>query len=187
MTEAMTEMNRPASRKARIGAGAAGVLLAATLQFPSTQLARADDSQPGFVMTVIADRARGDQVMSGDYVAAIAGITSPKARHWDSFAVSNNLCVAYTKLNDLASADQACADALLTSRETPGEWNGSQRKRGDRAVALSNRGVIRAVSGDAEGARSDFERARELNEGLAAAAQNLARLDRDTAQAVSSL
>lgn len=177
----MTEPNRMTSFKARIGMGAAGLLLAV-----STHLANADTQQP-YVMTVIADKAEGRKVIAGDYAEAIAEITAPEARQRNSFAVSNNLCVAYTKANDLSSAGQACADALRASRTVANAWYESDRKRGDRALALSNRGVIRAIRGDLDGARSDFERAVRLNDSLTAAADNLARLERQKTQTVSSL
>lgn len=178
----MTEMNRAKSFTARIGAGAAGLLLAASMQ-----LANADESQPAYVMTVIADQAEGQKMIAGDYAAAIAEITTPKARQRDSFAVSNNLCVAYAKINDLSSAGQACADALRASRTMFGAWYESYRKRGEYALALSNRRVIRAITGDVDGARSDFEQAVKLNDNLTAAADNLARLEGQQTQTVSSL
>lgn len=178
---AMTETNGIKSLKARIGAGTAGLLLAASMQ-----VASAESSQSGFVMTVIADRAQGEKVITGDYAGAIEAITSPGGRQRDEFAVSNNLCVAYTKSNDLTSAGTACAEALRVSQAAFGPYD-TYRKRRDHALALSNRGVIRAITGDTDGARSDFERAAELHDSLRAAADNLARLDSAEAQTVSSL
>jgi hypothetical protein len=49
----------------------------------------------------------------------------------------------------------------------------------------SNRGVIRAINSDAEGARSDFARATKLNSSLTAAAANLVQLETQEAQTVS--
>lgn len=178
----MTEVNRSTSFKKRIGRGVAGLLLAASVQF-----AHADAPQPSYVMTVIADEAEGQKMIAGDYAEAIAGITTPKGRQRSSFSVSNNLCVAYTKTNDLSNAEEACANALRVSRVIFNVWYESPRKRRDHAVALSNRGVIRAITGDVDGARSDFEQARKLNDSLAAAAENLARLQRQEAPTVSSL
>lgn len=178
----MTQVIGTTSFKTRVGSGAAGLLLAASMQ-----LANADTPQPSYVMTVISDEAEGQKMIAGDYAEAIAAITTPKGRPRTSFSVNNNLCVAYTKTNDLSSAEAACADALRASRVVFNVWYESPRKRGDHAVALSNRGVIRAISGDVDGARSDFEQARKLNDNLAAAADNLARLERQETQTVSSL
>lgn len=178
----MTEMNRTRSFKAAVAAGAAALLLAASMQ-----VASAEGSQSGFVMTVIADRALGEKVLDGDYAAAIEAITSSRTRQRDDFAVSNNLCVAYTKSNDLANAGTACAEALRTSQAQAGPWYDAYRNRRDHALALSNRGVIRAITGDVDGARNDFERAVALHDKLRAAVDNLARLDGTDAQTVSSL
>lgn len=178
----MTEVNRIGLFKARIGAGAAGLLLAASMQVASAQ-----DSQSAFVMTVIADRAQGEKVISGDYAGAIEAITAPGSPQRDDFAASNNLCVAYTKSNDLARAGEACAEALRASRATAGPSYDAYRNRRDHALALSNRGVIRAITGDVDGARGDFERAAKLNDRLRAVPDNLARLERADTRTVSSL
>jgi tetratricopeptide (TPR) repeat protein len=178
----MTEMRKTTSFKATIGAGVAGLLLAA-----SAQLAIADTPRhPAYVMTVVADQAEGERMIAGEYAEAIAQITTPKTVK-QSFAVSNNLCVAYTKTNDLPSAGQACAAALRASRTSFGAWYASYGKRVDQALALSNRGVIRAITGDVDGARSDFEQAARLNDKLTAAAENLVRLESQEAQTVSTL
>jgi hypothetical protein len=62
------------------------------------------------------------------------------------------------------------------------------RTRFDPAAIMhspSNRGVIRAINSDAEGARSDFARATKLNSSLTAAAANLVQLETQEAQTVS--
>jgi hypothetical protein len=58
--------------------------------------------------------------------------------------------------------------------------------RSDRALALSNRGVIRAT-GDDSGARQDFELAIKLGRKLSAPVENLARLETEASETVSSL
>jgi Tfp pilus assembly protein PilF len=69
---------------------------------------------------------------------------------------------------DLAKAGIECAAALTLSERSA--------VRRDIAVALSNRGVVKAVSGDVSGARDDFRRALELNAEFAYASDNLQRL-----------
>jgi Tfp pilus assembly protein PilF len=59
--------------------------------------------------------------------------------------------------------------------------------RSDRALALSNRGVIRAITGDDSGARQDFELAIKLGRNLRAPTENLARLETEASETVSSL
>ncbi|MEX2122567.1 MAG: hypothetical protein WD795_01655 [Woeseia sp.] len=162
-----------------------GVCLLGTLS-AFGPVAQAGESQPAYTMTVIADRAQGDRVVAGDYGQAIAQIAAETGKRSDQFAVSNNLCVAYTKLNDLPKAEVACSEALRISKEMYGSWYDSDRKRNYHALALSNRGVIRAVSGDAQLAREDFLRARRLSDTLAAPSENLARLEAEMTQTVSS-
>ena len=177
----MTAQIKGTSLTTKFGASVAGLLMAVSAQF-----ADAAEAQSPYVMTVIADKAQGEQVVSGQYEDAIAAITSPKSQNRDSFAASNNLCVAYTKMNDLAKATAACADALQVSKNIFGPWYDASRMRSDRALALSNRGVIRAT-GDDSGARQDFELAIKLGRKLSAPVENLARLETEASETVSSL
>jgi tetratricopeptide (TPR) repeat protein len=138
------------------------------------QAATAGEAAMPYVMTVISDQAQGEQVVRGHYNEAIRQITS--ATNTNRFAASNNLCVAYTKVNKLADAERACLDALKRSRSTFMSWYDIAKKT-DHAVALSNLGVIRAVSGDSARARKDFREAVRLTRSLAAPAENLATLE----------
>lgn len=178
----MTAVIQNTSLTAKVGGCVASLLI--VLAGP---LVHAAEKMPAYVMTVIADKAQGEQVVSGEYREAIAAITSPHKRHKDAFAVSNNLCVAYTKSNDLAKANQSCAEALRMSKYKIGQWYEVARMRNDQALALSNRGVIRAISGDEDGARKDFEQAIKLGKHLGAPAENLARLNSQGTTTVSSL
>lgn len=178
----MTAQIKGTSLTKKFGTGVAGLLMAVSAQF-----AGAAEAQSPYVMTVIADKAQGEQVVSGQYEDAIAAITSPKSQNRDSFAASNNLCVAYTKMSDLAKATAACADALQVSNNKFGPWYDASRMRNDKALALSNRGVIRAITGDDSGARQDFELAIRLGRKLSAPVENLARLETEAGETVSSL
>lgn len=178
----MTAQIKRTSLKPKFVASVAGLLMVVSAQF-----ADAAEAQSPYVMTVIADKAQGEQVVSGQYEDAIAAITAPKSQNRDSFAASNNLCVAYTKMNDLAKATAACADALQVSENKFGPWYDAPRMRRDRALALSNRGVIRAITGDDSGARQDFELAIKLGRKLSAPMANLARLEIEASETVSSL
>jgi len=149
-------------------AGSAGVSLAAD----------EDEDRSGFHMMAIADRAAGELVTSGRFAEAIERIT---ARGFSSgFDAQNNLCVAYTKTGKLERARVAC-DAAIEERRTDraavaGYSAATRGERRDRAIALSNRGVLRVVLGDLDGAREDFEKSAELDGRLDEPAANLARL-----------
>ena len=150
-------------------------------------IAQAQQNPAAYVMTVIHDRAAGDQVISGEYGQAIERLTANTAKRSSTFAASNNLCVAYAKTNRLPEAEQACSAALRTSKTTYASWYDVISKRDFYAVALSNRGVIRAVSGDIEQARQDFKAAMKFSSTLTAPAENLAALEAKTTETLSAL
>lgn len=143
--------------------------------------ALADD--PAYTMTVISDASHGAKVKAGDYDTAIAKITA-KSRTADSYSELTNLCVAYTKSGDLENAGAACGAAVeqmrakLPSRGSAFTYLSSDvRARRYLALALSNQGVLHAVSGEPELARENFLEALELKASVREPKINLARLD----------
>lgn len=149
--------------------------------------AGAEELPSAYVMAVFDDRAQGQQLVSGEYEGAIAALAEGGQGN-ASLEVRNNLCVAYAMTKRLSKAEEACVQALRSSRKSAAFWNHSyRRQREDRAVAYSNRGVIRAVSGDIEGAMEDFRRAVKLSGTFEPAAHNLARLNAKATPAVSSV
>lgn len=156
------------------------------LALAATATAMAHDVQESFEMTVVRDAAYGSKVTSGDYEEAIAKITATEGRASQRFFRSNNLCVAYAKSKMIDAALDACNDALSVTSPVATAGAAGRRhqlslyarsERRNRAMALSNRGVLRVVSGDAASARDDFQAALALDTGIAAPARNLARLD----------
>ena len=136
-------------------------------------------------MTVISDDAYGKTVTKGEYEQAIDRITRNGRRIPKRFAGQNNLCVAYTKTNEIEKARIAC-DAAISSierrgvRASIGTWYYSaavHAYQSDLAVALSNRGVLLAAIGDADLAEQDFVAAIELKTALTSTIEsNLERL-----------
>lgn len=157
------------------------VLAAALLAAP----AHAGDSEPAYTMAVFSDTSYGRKVTSGEYAEAIDRITARKYRRRNAFEAKTNLCVAYLKSGDLDNAAQSCDAAIALIREKRDKVTGMSRKVFPEelgydaylAMALSNRGVLYAVSGDRERARTDFEEAIDLKAGPSAPKTNLARLD----------
>lgn len=166
---------------------ATGKLLLMGMIATIAPIAHAQENASAYVMTVIHDRAASDQVLSGAYGQAIESLTASTAKRGSRFAASNNLCVAYTKSNRLPEAEQACSAALRSSKATYASWSDVNSKRDFYAVALSNRGVIRAVSGDIEAARQDFKAAMKFSTSVTAPAENLAVLDRKTTETLSAV
>lgn len=138
-----------------------------------------------YTMAVIADEAHGKRVTSGNYEQAISKITHGGVRTRDRFADQVNLCVAYAKSKDLDSANAACDAALAGLKRQ--ERRATRNKKGllyrdyqsNLALALSNRGVLHAVSGQPERAKADFAAAIELQTRISSIAKgNLERLER---------
>ncbi len=153
--------------------------------------ASADEVIPDqYRMAVISDASYGDRLLAGDAGFVIDALENRETRTGDRFTVSNNLCVAYTMAKDVEMAAQACAEAVRYGRRTPGAsidaFARSQAKRRS-AIALSNRGVLRALTGDADGAFEDFKRAKRSYGRLDEPAENLARLRSKVDDAVVSL
>lgn len=168
--------------RARIGVGVLGMLVG---MFGAA--VQADEQPSNYVMNVIDNQAQGEQMISGDYERAIENIIAQARERDNRFAESNNLCVAYAKTNELQKAAQACDEAVQKTRLPVAIGYYDYRRNEDHSVALSNRGVVRAVSGDIEGAREDFVLALQVNSRLEAPAANLAHLQKRIVQTVSSL
>ena len=131
----------------------------------------------GFRLIAFEDKAQGELVVNGEYAEAIAKLV-PQSRSRSEFARHNNLCVAYTKTAELDKAISACDKAVSMRDNTRAGaatyLNLEQiREARDKAIALSNRGVVRAISGDISGAALDFEESLRLHGRLSEPQQNL--------------
>jgi Flp pilus assembly protein TadD len=127
-----------------------------------------------YQLTVIADDAKGERIMDGQYQTAIASIND---RDVTEFSEANNLCVAYTMNGETTLAADACDKALALIESQPRTISPLNDQRRALAVALSNRGVYKALSGDTQGAKMDLSRAVGLRANLRQAKQNLSRLE----------
>lgn len=114
------------------------------------------------------------EIMAADYDGA-RDLLAARYTITDRYARYANLCVSLLKSGELDAALDNCERALsvapadLTSAVLP-----MYHKRSQVLTHLySNRGVVRAVSGDLSGARGDFERALRLDDGNANARRNL--------------
>ncbi len=164
-----------------------GVAIAASLAIASPAVAH--DPKLAFEMTVIQDAAYGSRVMAGKLADAISKISAATIRPSGRFFAETNLCVAYTKSGDFDSAERACDEAIALA-SMQGSSTSDYRSRIARryeALALSNRGVLSALSGNGDSARRDFRDALELESGLSAPRRNLEYLELKTAQTVTSL
>lgn len=141
---------------------------------------------PHYTMSIIADAAYGHKVLSEDYGVVISRLEGSERDGIRSFYQSTNLCVAYLKSGDYESAKSSCDRAVSTIRneiDTDRELKRDSYKarmyRTFLAVALSNRGVTRAVTGSPELARDDFTSAMKVDTNIREPEVNLARLSKD--------
>lgn len=144
-----------------------GKILCAALiaTFPAISVA---SDIPAYRMAVVSDLSEGRAILFGAYEKAVSRLETKRIRSQKRFSTYNNLCVAYTKTNNLEKAVEAC-DAALADTESrvakrSRRYNDDYPAvRRDHAVALSNRGVLHAVSGNSELARLSFEEALEMD------------------------
>ena len=157
--------------------------------------AAASADEPAFTMTTITDSAHGAEIAAGKYEQAIEKIAAIDDD--DAFFNSTNLCVAYTKIGNVVDALTACDAAIeqansmsfdrrsyLMSFDRRTSLSKSFQERTRKkylALALSNRGVLRATTGDVELARQDFVEALGVSARSSVAKTNLARLDKGEA------
>ena len=147
----------------------------------ATTIANADELT--YTMTTIVDASYGDQVAAGKYDRAIQKLSASSSKS-DAFFKATNLCVAYTKVGNFADAAIACDTAVDKAKSMDYEKRSQISRRFQvktrktyLAMALTNRGVLHAVTGNVELAHQAFSEALATYEGAAVAKTNLAKLD----------
>lgn len=158
------------------------LLASLLLCMATSQQAFSANSDELFHMMAIEDQAKGALITEQKFAEAIEKISTIRERR-RSFAAHTNLCVAYVKLKRAEEARKSCEAAVAaregTSRKKhwyPLANSGGRLFDRDRAVALSNRGVLRALTGDLDGAQADFEMSASITNSLDATRTNLAKL-----------
>ena len=132
-----------------------------------------------FEMGSYLDAPGGQEIEAGDYDAAIALASGPMWRHdaETELGAATNLCVAYTVKSEFKAAEGACAEALTLARRADKATGARLRGNLSTARALTNRGVLRAVTGDSLSAARDFRAAERLGGEWDAPSRNLAYLE----------
>lgn len=148
--------------------------LVALLTVPAVQAA--EPEQPHFVMNVVAASEGADHLVAGDARSAIVALEQSSNPRRDRYARSTNLCVAHTLQGDFDAAERHCDQAVRLSQFAETDTLRGQYTRVETAMALSNRGVLRALDGRMIDARRDLERASRYGRASAEARSNLRRL-----------
>ena len=163
-------LNRGGRRRGAALTIALGLAFAA----PAVQAEKAG----AFEMLVYESSAKGQLLIQGEWEAAEAMEGSVSETR---FAALNDRCVALTVARDLDRAEVVCNDAVRAARRSETSRSPGTVVDGDirtnRAMALTNRGVLFAFQGEGEAAREDFERAVKLNTEIEAPVANLELLD----------
>jgi Flp pilus assembly protein TadD len=132
-----------------------------------------------YQMVAVGNQSSGKLVIKGDYQLAVDRINGRYTGY--PFANATNLCVALSMLGQLDQADPHCNEAveLASKPAAPGPKNRKTRDQiaTQRALAYSNRGVMRILSGDESGAEEDFRMAIQNKTKLRAPMENLVRVD----------
>jgi hypothetical protein len=120
----------------------------------------------------------GKELAIGDYAATIARTSVAAGPDLlTRMIAATNMCVAQTATRAFAAARTSCDRAVELARQVDGPMQrGIRQRTSATARALSNRGVLRALSGDPTSAARDLRAAAPGSGSWQGAAQNLARL-----------
>jgi len=149
------------------GAALAALLIIAATSMPASAH---DERAAPFTMAVILGEAHGSKVEAGRYEQAIERITESGRRAPEDFADQINLCVAYAKTRNIRKASAACDAAVAEVKKQENRVSRIRNTRNEElrayranlALALSNRGVLLAATGNTERAKQDFLAAIDL-------------------------
>ncbi len=137
--------------------------------------ALAGPAHAAYHLTAFDGTAGFDEIMAADYDAARASLERPSV-DLDRYARHANLCVSRLMTGEIDAALGSCQRAVDVAPADFAYSLGPTFHRKRLAVLTdlySNRGVVKAMSGDLYGARADFERALRLDGDNANAQRNL--------------
>jgi hypothetical protein len=131
----------------------------------------------------------GAEIAESDYAGAIA-IASRARSHTaaaTALVAATNQCDAYTVTGALSSARVACDEAVALARSADRASLRRFPHETATAHALSNRGVLRAKSGDASGAAGDFQAATVMRGASPTPGRNLVHLRSSSSNRLAAL
>jgi len=137
------------------------LLLSAAVANGLWSLAARADGKSSLEIGYYSNGPGGKELAVHDYAAAISAASSVGVGADSTTALigATNLCVAYTMTKAFREAVESCDAAVTLARQVDGPESRSLSPAGATARALSNRGVLRALSGDVAGAARDLQSA----------------------------
>lgn len=159
-------------RLAILGAMQGGALLAGSA-------AQGADQPNKFVMTAFADAPGGENILAGNYQAALE--QTQRSDSTDTSVVSNQ-CVAYTMSGQFDAAQAACDMAVRSARADRQNIGATQmwdQQRLSQALAITyaNRSVLDWLSHNNAAAHRDLSKAGSAAPGTAVVSQNMSALN----------
>ena len=144
-------------------------LLTSALIWVSAGANATEQGSDQFMVTVYSNSRGSQEILSGDYEAALARIETPQGLGEVSrFAAVTNLCVAQMMARRFDFARTACDAAVKSARSsaiTTPTWGppagGAHQE--DVAVAYAKRAVLHWLTDDAQGAANDLAQAKLLS------------------------
>jgi hypothetical protein len=151
------------------------LLLSAAFANGVGSLAARADEKSSMELGYYSNWPGGKELAAHDYAAAIAAASSVGVGADSTTALvgATNLCVAYTMTKAFREAVESCDAAVTLARQVDGPTSRSLPRPDATARALSNRGVLRALSGDVAGAARDLQSAARSQGSLKAPERNL--------------
>jgi hypothetical protein len=137
------------------------LLLSAAVANGALSLSARADGKSSLELGYYSNWPGGKDLAAHDYAAAIAAASEVGvgADSTTALVAATNLCVAYTMTKAFRLAVESCDAAVTLARQVDGPAARSVSPPGATARALSNRGVLRALSGDLTGAARDLQSA----------------------------
>jgi hypothetical protein len=137
------------------------LLLSAAITNGAFSLAARADGKSSLELGYYADFPGGKELAAHDYSAAIAAALAVGVGADSTTALvgATNLCVAYTMTKAFREAVESCDAAVALARQIDGPASRRLSPPDATTRALSNRGVLRALSGDVAGAAKDLQSA----------------------------
>lgn len=153
---------------------------ASTMLLVSTA-AQAQAADEHFVLSAYSHAAGGQELLHGDYSAAMTKLSQQASTALASAAaVDTNLCVLLTETERWAKARLACERAVMDAHAAelePAQASWVRQKQDDHfAMALSNRAVLEWLSADAASAAKDLDMAQKLAPQARCVASNISAL-----------
>ena len=154
------------------------LLLSAAVANCAWSLAARADGKSSLEIGYYANGPGGSEIAAHDYAAAIAAASTVGVGMDSTTELigATNLCVAYTLTKAFREGIESCDAAVTLALQFDAPASRSLSPSGATARALSNRGVLRALSGDLAGAARDLQSAARSKGTSQAPQHNLAYL-----------